>query len=115
MLSTLAYAPFSHVHSEQEHHGVGDAHGLQVHSHFPFAAQGMTETDEPLIDVSSHQGHHIDLFLSLAAKPLPVAESTESHADVRPQFHTSERQGARRPDRARGPPTSNLSSRAPPV
>lgn len=119
MLSTLAYAPFSHVHSEEGHHGAGSAHGLQVHSHFSLAGQGAgagaRETDDPFIDVASHKGDHVDLFLSLAGKPFPVAESTQSHADVTPQFQTSARQGALRPDRARDPPGSNLSSRPPPV
>ena len=114
MVSTLAFAPFSHVHSEEEHHGGGNAHGLQLHSHFSLADHGTGETDEPRVGVSSHEGHHVDLFLSLAAKPFPVAESTQSHADVTPLLHTSERQGARRPDRARDPPGANLSSRAPP-
>ena len=115
MLSTLAYAPFSHLHSEQGHHGAGDTHGSQLHSHFSFADQGREDTDEPLIDVPSHEGHHVDLFLSLVGEPFPVAESTQSHADVTPLIQTSERQGAWRPDRARDPPTAGLSTRAPPV
>jgi hypothetical protein len=115
MLSTLAYAPFSHVHSEQGHHGAGDTRGSQVHSHFSFADQGREETDEPLIDVPSHEGHHVDLFLSLVGEPFPVAESTQSHADVTPLLQISERQGAWRPDRTRDPPAASLSSRPPPV
>ena len=115
MLSTLGWAPFAHVHSEKQHHGTGNAHGSQVHSHFSFAGQASEKTDEPLIDRSSHQGHHVDLFLSLAEKPFPVAESAGSHADVTPQLETSARQGARRPDRTRDPPGANVSSRAPPV
>ena len=119
MLSTLAYAPFSHVHSEEEHHGGGNAHGLQVHSHFSHddqgAGSGTEESDDPFIDVSAHEGSRVGLFLSLAGKPFPEAESAQSHAAVMPQFQTSERQGAGRPDRARDPPRTNLSSRAPPV
>ena len=122
MLSTLAYAPFSHVHSEEGHHGAGEAHGLQVHSHFSFAGQGAGTGAEagaeginhPLIDVSSGEGGHIDLFVSLAGKPFSVEVSAESHTDVTPQFQTSERHGARRTGRTRDPPGANVSSRAPP-
>lgn len=123
MLSTLAYAPFSHVHSEEGRHGAGAVHGTQVHSHFSLAdhgtgkgpAEAAGEIDGPLIDVSSHEGHHVDLFLSLAGKPFPVAASAESRTDVAPQFQTSERHSARRPGRTRDPPGANVSSRAPPV
>lgn len=114
LLSTLAYAPFSHVHSEEGHHGAGEVHGFQVHSHLP-EAPDEGNTHESVIDVSSDDGRHVDLFLSLASKPFSAAESVESYTDVRPQFETKQRQGTSRPDRARDPPAANLSSRPPPV
>lgn len=114
MLTTLLWAPFSHVHAGDPHQGADRAHGYQLHSHLPSSRHVTEDTEGPSVESLPHSGVAVDLFLSVSADAFPVAEGVDSSPDLQPPVRSVGRRGSRLRDRTRAPPDSDRSSRAPP-